>query len=807
MRGLRYVMAAGLLLTGRLAGAAEVLATPNGSGHMRVLDQYCSECHNSTDWAGGVAFDVLQPDNIAADAEIWEEVVRKLRGGLMPPPGKPHPQAAVVAQFVSFMEGLLDDHAEQRADPGHVALHRINRTEYAQAVQHILGVKIDAATILPRETKSEGFDNVANVLRVSPTFLDQYISAAQTVSQIAVGDPQARAVSATYRAPPGRNATHREGMPLGTRGGFDIEHWFPADGEYDLSLRVQIGGGYGFGYGQQELILKVDGQRVRRIALGGEDDARNIDQRQAAAAAEVAARFQKIRVPIKAGPRRIAVTFTQESYAEDEARLFPFAPGGSSEGYGNVQSLDILGPFNPSGVSDTPSRRRIFTCRPISEADEPACARQIIARIARDAFRRPVTDDDLRAPLRFFADGRREGGFDQGIQSAITAVLSSPKFLYRLDNAPADLAPGSVFPLDDLAIASRLSFFLWSQGPDERLLQLASAGQLRDPAELDRQVRRMLADERSHTLVTNFARQWLNIDGLKDVDPDPALFPTFSEELRRAYAQEIELFADSVLRQDRSVVDLLTADYTFLNERLALQYGVRDVRGDQFRRVRLADSRRWGLLGKGGFLMLTSYGNRTAPVLRGAYILERITGTPPAAPPPGVEALPEKDANGGLATVRARLELHRSQPSCNACHGVMDPLGFALENFDAIGSWRNVDREAGLPVDAGDKLPDGRQIRGPDDLRAFLAGQPEQFVQALTEKLMTYALGRLVEYHDMPRIRAIVRESGAQGHRFVALVSGIVRSDQFLQGKVGAAAAPATPPQIAQSVAVATGKP
>jgi Protein of unknown function (DUF1592)/Protein of unknown function (DUF1588)/Protein of unknown function (DUF1585)/Protein of unknown function (DUF1595)/Protein of unknown function (DUF1587) len=757
-----------------------------------MLEEYCSKCHNATDWAGGVAFDTMSPDTIEADAKVWEEAVRKLRGGLMPPPGEPHPQATVTTDFVHWMETRLDAHGMEHVDPGHVSLHRINRTEYARAVERMLGVKVDPATILPRETKSDGFDNVANVLRVSPTFLDQYISAARTVSVLAVGEPNARAITQTYRAPASRQAFYQEGMPLGTRGGMEIEHWFPADGEYEFTLRVPVGGGYGAGMSEQTLIFKVDGQRVFTQSFGGEVDSRAVDQRQAPATAEIARRFQKIRVPVKAGPRKVTVTFVQESYAEAESTLFPFVPGGGNDQHARVAAVDIRGPINPTGLSDTPSRRLIFSCRPKTAVEEPACAKQIIARLTREAYRRPVTDDDLAAPLRFFADGRSQGDFDSGIQTAIMAILSSPKFLYRLENVPADLPEGKTFPLDDVALASRLAFFLWSQGPDDALLGLAVANRLHEPAVLAQQVQRMLSDERSRSLVTNFAWQWLNMDGLKDVDPDPALFPAFNDDLRRAYLREVDLFVDSVLRQDRPVTELLTANYSFLNERLALQYGVANIRGDQFRRVELTDSKRFGLLGKGAILMLTSYGNRTAPVLRGAYILERLTGTPPKAPPPGVEALKDNQPGAKLQTVRERLELHRSKPSCNACHGVMDPLGFALENFDATGAWRVVDREANLPVDAGAKTPDGHVLRGPDDLRRMLADNPGQFVQALTEKLLTYALGRTVEFGDMPRIRAIVREAADKDYRFSALVAGIVNSEQFRQGKVGPATPPAT---------------
>jgi Protein of unknown function (DUF1592)/Protein of unknown function (DUF1588)/Protein of unknown function (DUF1585)/Protein of unknown function (DUF1595)/Protein of unknown function (DUF1587) len=769
-----------------LLRAAEPMPGADTAGRFGMLDKYCSDCHNATDWAGGVAFDTMTPDSISADSKVWEEAVRKLRGRLMPPPGKDQPEQATVDQFVSWMEGRLDEHAFEHPDPGSVSLHRINRTEYARAVEQLLAVKINPAALLPRETKSDGFDNVANVLRVSPTFLDQYISAARTVSVLAVGDAKARPITTTYRAPPVRQAFHQEGMPLGTRGGMAVEHWFPADGDYEFTLRVPVGGGYGLGLAEQTLIFKVDGKRVLQKALGGEEDARNIDVRQAPAAAEIAARFQKIRVPVTAGPHKIVVTFVQTTFSEGESLLFPFVPGGGSDSYARIAAVDILGPFNPSGVSDTPSRRKIFSCYPQSVDAEAACAKQIVAKLAREAFRRPVTDADLKAPLQFYAEGYRQNGFDTGIQTAIMAILSSPKFLYRIESAPPGLPVGAVYALDDLSIASRLAFFLWSEGPDDALLALATAGQLHDPKVLEQQVTRMLADERARALITNFAWQWLNIDGLNDVDPDPAFFPSFDADLRAAYVREMELFVDSVLHADHNVVNLLTADYTFVNERLALHYGIANVRGDQFRRVHLDDSTRWGLLGKGAVLMLTSYGNRTAPVLRGAYILERITATPPKAPPPGVEALKDNAVGGKMFTVRQRLEAHRAKPSCNACHGVMDPLGFALENFDAIGAWRTVDREANTPVDAGAISSGGVTLRGPDDLRRMLVANPSQFVQAVTEKLMIYALGRTVEPGDMPRIRAIVRDARGSDYRFSSLITGIVKSDQFLKSRVAA---------------------
>ncbi|MEN9704773.1 MAG: hypothetical protein RLZZ393_652 [Pseudomonadota bacterium] len=776
-----------------LAVPLPALATPAAPApQAQLLEQYCSKCHNATDWAGGLAFDTLSLEHVGGDGKVWEETVRKMRGRLMPPPGEKQPPQQSMDQFVSWMEGRLDAEASGRADPGAVGLHRINRTEYARVMRELFDLRVSPETLLPKDTKSDGFDNVANVLRVSPTFLDQYISAARTVSMLAVGDPKARSASQTYRAPPSRQNAWQEGFPLGSRGGMAVEHWFPADGEYEFNLRVPVGGGYGMGLAEQRVVFLIDGQRVFEQRFGGEEDARNVDQLQAPAQAKINARFQKIRLPVKAGPRRLVVTFVASTMAESEALFTPFVPGGG-DSFARVSAIDITGPYNVTGLSDTPSRRKIFSCRPAIESEEAPCARSIVARIAREAFRRPVTDADLAAPLRFYEEGRRQGGFENGIQTAIMAILSSPKFLYRIENAPASARPGDVYALDDLAVASRLAFFLWSQGPDDRLLELAGAGKLREPVTLAAEVKRMLADRRAESLVTNFANQWLNIEGLDNVDPDGALFPNFDEDLRRAYRRELELFVGSVLRDDRPVTELLTADYSFLNERLALHYGVPNVRGDQFRRVQLTDSKRFGLLGKGAMLMSTSYGNRTAPVLRGNWILERVLGTPPAAPPPGVEALKENQPGQKAMTVRERLELHRQKPSCNACHGVMDPLGFALENFDAIGAWREKDRESLDAIDGSAALAGGHPVKGPDELRAWLAARPQQFAQTLTEKLMTFALGRVVEWQDMPQVRAVVRDAGRDGYRFSSLVAGIVRSDAFLKSKLPhAATAPAT---------------
>jgi len=770
---------------GSSAGAAHDAAetagkTAHPAADWTFLEQYCSECHNATDWAGGVAFDTMTPDSIGEEAKAFEEAVRRLRGRLMPPPGKPQPPQKTVDEFVGWMEGRLDAEGSKHNNPGEVALHRLNRTEYGQAIEGMLGLRVDVASLLPRDTESDGFDNVANVLKVSPSFLDQYISAASEVSMQAVGKAQPALEVKSYRASPDAQRFHIDGMPLGTRGGMLVEHWFPADGEYEFSLAALGGAGYIGGLDHRhDVIMTIDGKTVFTSYIGGPEDQRIADQKQAEGAKMLRDRFQKIRVPVKAGPRKVAVTFLAKTFAESDDTLEPFTPGGGMDRLPVVGGIEVKGPFNPTSVGNTPSRQKIFTCRPESAAQETPCAKQIVSQLARQAYRRPVTEADLAAPMRFYAAGRSTGDFDAGIQQALMAILSSPKFLYRAEAPPADAQPGAPYQITDLQLASRLSFFLWSQGPDEQLLEIAAAGKLRDAGVLDAQVQRMLKDPRSKTLVTNFAYQWLGVGKVEMASPDSSRFPEFDEGLRAAFREEIQMFVDSVLRSDQSVVSLLTSDQTFLNERLALHYGVPNIRGDQFRRVTLKDPNRFGLLGKGSVLTGTSYADRTAPVLRGAWILENITGTPPAAPPPGVETLKQEALGDKPLTMRERMALHSTNPSCFSCHGVMDPLGFALENFDAVGKWRDRDRDALTTIDASGKLPDGTSLNGPADLRKALASRPEQFALAFTEKLMIFALGRGIEYHDMPTVRAIVRSAGQQDYRFSAIVSGIVKSAPF----------------------------
>jgi mono/diheme cytochrome c family protein len=786
------VLGAGVVAIAALAAGTFWVARhdvpPSAAEQWPLFAQYCSDCHNQDDFTAEIAFDRMSAESIAHEPEIFETVVRKLRGAQMPPPGAPQPDNATRRSWIASLETTLDAAAVAAPNPGQIALHRLNRTEYANAIADLLALDVDVKALLPKDDESDGFDNVANVLKVSPSFLEQYIAAARVISEMAVGNPSAKRDSRVYYAEPGINQNyHVAGMPLGTRGGMLVEHFFPADGDYEVDIGGLARARYveGLEY-RHRLILAIDGKKVFEDEIGGPEDVEAVDLRQAAAVAEINGRFENIRVAMTAGPHTIAATFVARTMAESDAVLQPFVPGGGEVGIIEgeesplkIQRLEINGPFSASGISETPSRKRVFTCRPQTPADEPACAREIVTRLTRAAFRRPVTDADLNIPLEFYEQGRRNGGFEAGVRNALMIVLASPEFLYRFTTAPEDSAPGSVFAVDQYALASRLSFFLWSSVPDDELLELAASGELGDPRVIEGQVERMLRDPRAASLVTNFAQQWLDIRGVRDIVPDPVLFPEYNPDLGDAFATELELFVGSVFLEDRSVLELLNGRETFLNERLALHYGVPAVRGDNFRRVDLADTNRWGLFGKGGILMATSYPNRTAPVLRGAWILESITGTPPASPPPDVEAFPETQEGEQPKTVRERLEMHRSNPTCNGCHGVMDPLGFALENFDAIGAWRVKDREALAAIDSSGQLADGTLVDGPKDLRDALLADPTQFVQTLTEKLMIYALGRSVEYYDMPAVRRIVRDAKRENYRFSAILAGIAQSDPF----------------------------
>jgi hypothetical protein len=768
-------------------------ATPNAThdgSPWGLLEDRCEKCHNSTDWAGGVAFDIMQPETIVEDAETWEKAIRKLRGRLMPPPGEAQPDQATIDRFVSWMEGQLDHAAAVNPDPGNVGLHRLNRTEYAREIQRILGLEVDVKTMLPQDVSSDGFDNIAAVLRVSPAFLDQYISAARNVSRQAIGRASQKPSTREVRATSADQSEHIDGLPLGTRGGIIVDNYFPADGEYEFNIRDFFFGGAGYVTKVDQphkVIMTIDDVRVFEQSVGGAEDLKNVDVHQAAAADEMQSWFNHIRVRIKAGQHRVGIAFVQRSFAQSDSPLQPIAMLPEMERAPTIPGVDISGPFNVTGISETESRKRIFVCHPANASEEPACARRILTNLASEAFRRPVTDEDMKPPMAFYTMGREAGGdFEAGIESGLTSILSSTKFLFRAE--PVSLQADAPSRITDVELASRLSFFMWSSGPDKPLIDLAVAGKLHDQKVLEEQVHRMLMDPRSESLVTNFAFQWLNIGHIDQVQPDPVLYPNFDPALRTGFREEMRLFLSSVLRENHSVLDLLRSDETFLNERLALHYGVPNVRGAQFRPVHLTNPNRFGLFGKGAVLMSTSYGNRTSPVLRGAYILENITGTPPSSPPPGVEQFKENEVGKKPLTVRQRLEQHRSNPSCNGCHGVIDPLGFSLENYDVTGAWRDVDRDAGDAIDASGRLASGQHVAGPAELNAALLERPDQFVQALTEKLMTFALGRGLRYQDMPAVRQVVRDAAKDDYRFESLIRGIVASPGFQMKQLPSAA-------------------
>ncbi len=764
---------------------AAVPATPAAAQQQwSLVENYCFKCHNTDDWAGTIAFDTMSLDDVPANADIWEKAVRKLRGRLMPPPGKPQPENAAVGSLISFLETSLDAAGGGHDRVGREGLHRLNRREYANAVADLLDVQIDPAAFLPRDEAHDGFENIATALQVSPSFMDQYLTAAHKVAAQALGNSAARPVATTYTVQgSGTQQYHRDGLPFGTRGGTVVEHYFPADGEYQLTIADMASALWVHDMEfENTLIAMLDGQEFFRTTIGGEQDLKAIDQKQDPAVDAINKRLKGIRFKAAAGGHKVAVTFLARTFAESDSRLFDVAPGGGQDKIKRLTSFEIRGPFDAKGVAETPSRKRIFSCYPANAAAEQACAEQIVTTLAQKAFRGELDTGARQQLMALYAAGRKSGNFESGIRFALAGVLASPSFLYRV-NLGAPAADGeSPRQLTDLELASRLSFFLWSSIPDEELLTVARNGQLHERAVLQGQVRRMLSSPRSGALVSNFAFQWLNVARLDEITPDPRIFPYASgmSDLRDAFREELRLFIDDVFRSNASVLDLLTSDRTFVNERLALHYGIQSVKGDQFRPVMLTESARRGLLGKGAVLMLTSYPNRTAPVLRGAWILERITGTPPGTPPPNVGNLKEEPAGQRPRTIREQMNEHSRRSNCFACHGIMDPLGFALENFDAVGQYRKLDRGTRAAIDSSGKLPDGTQLQGPDDLRRALLARSDQFVQTLTEKLMTYGLGRPLEYTDMPAVRAIARRVAQDDdYRFFSLIQEIVASDAF----------------------------
>ena len=750
-----------------------------------LLDQYCVTCHNQRLKTAGLMLDKADVTNIPAGAETWEKVITKLRAGAMPPPGRPRPDKDQYAGLIAALAAPLDAAAAAKPHPGRFILHRLNRTEYANSIRDLLAVKVDVSSLLPPDDESYGFDDIADVLKISPSLLEQYINASEKISRLAVGDMSISPVAQTYRTRPDLSQDEQvEGLPLGTRGGLVVTHDFPLDGDYTLKVvlaRNTVDVIRGLEEPHQLEIL-IDGDRVFEATIGGKEDTDVVTKNPTEGRNMIEARLQ-VKTHVSAGPHTVGVTFVKKDDAEFDYILQPFLRTTldpvNEAGLPHVENLIVAGPYNATGPGDTPSRRQIFVCKPASAADELPCATRILSTLAKRAYRRPVTSQDMTPLLEFYADGRKGGGsFDNGIERALRLILSNPQFLFRFERDPENLASGSVYRISDVELASRLSFFLWSSIPDDQLLNAAIAGKLKDPAELSRQVKRMLADPRSESLVNDFAAQWLFLRNLRAVAPDPQSFPDFDDNLRQSMLRETEMFVDSIVREDHSILDFLNADYTFVDERLARHYGIPNIYGSRFRRVTITDDARRGLLGQGSILAVTSYTTRTSPVQRGKWILTNLLGTPPPPPPPNVPALKENSEGGKPMSVRQRMEQHRAAPACSSCHAIMDPLGFALENFDAVGKWR-AKGEDGIRIDASGTLLDGTRIDGPASLREALLARPDQFTSTLAEKLLTYALGRGLDYNDAPAVRKIAGQAAAGNYKFSELVLGIVQSTPF----------------------------
>ena len=768
------------------------------SSDRALLNRYCVTCHNEKLKTAGLMLDKIDVDRPSANAEVWEKVIRKLRTGAMPPAGMPRPDPASYDALATYLETEIDREAAAKPNPGSPGIHRLNRTEYINAVLDLLGLDIDNKTLLPADDRSYGFDNIGDVLTVSPLLLERYMAAARRISRLAIGDPAMAPVFDVYNVPARFRQDDRssEDLPFGSRGGIAIHHYFPLDGEYAIKIRLKRDSVLDIiGLAEpHQLDVHVDGVRIKEFTVGGKGkgepgtystsisaynkksakDGQESYERTADAGLEF--HFQA-----KAGARLLGVAFVNRNSApEGRLRKREVAPRYAAEDdTPSVASVTISGPYDPKGPGDTPSRRKIFICRPASTNDDGPCARKILSALAHKAYRRPATDGEVQVLLGFYRVGAKKAGFETGIGMALRRILISPEFLFRIERDPSNVMPDNVYRLNDLELASRLSFFLWSSIPDDELLNVAERGALREPAVLEKQVRRMLADSRSKALVDNFAGQWLYLRNLQSVIPDPEAFPEFDEELRAAFQQETELFLGSMLREDRSVLDLLDADYTFLNERLARHYQIPNIYGSHFRRVTLSDEARRGLLGQGSILTVTSYATRTSPTLRGKWLLENILGAPSPPPPNNVPSLRDRGSDGRVLSVRQQMEQHRANPACAGCHARMDPLGFALENFDAIGRWRITSDTANTRIDSSGVLPDGTKFQGPAELRKILLERRGDFVTTVTEKLLTYAVGRGVDSYDMPAVRKILHEAAASNYRWSSLILGIVNSTPF----------------------------
>jgi hypothetical protein len=771
------LLIAGPCVAQTIAGsvAGERLTPPQ-----EFISEHCIRCHNSTDQSAaalyaGLFFDQVDVRHVAENPETWEKVVRKLGAGMMPPASEARPDPAAQTQFLGYLERELDTHARAEPNPGRPALHRVNRTEYANAIRDLLALEVDATALLPADDSSHGFDNIAGSLGVSPVLLERYVAAAGKVSRLAIGDTTAPDRQAKYLVAGDLTQNqHLPGMPFGTRGGAVFNHHFPVDAEYIVRADLVERGGRMFGANAgktEQLEVTLDGQRVLLADLAEykvEDGA-------------------ALRIPVKAGSHTIGAAFIKKNHAPVEDVIQPFdfslfepAVDGDPDWtfVPHLASMSVTGPFAVTGVGDTVTRQRIFVCRPASERDEEPCARQIVETLATRAFRHPVDREQLSTLMDFYAAGRAEGGFESGIEMALRRILASPEFVFRFERAPESVEPGDIYRISDVELASRLSFFLWSSIPDDELLALAVDNKLHEPAMLRRQVRRMLDDPRSNAFIENFAGQWLYLRNLKTKGGAVEHFPSFDDNLRQAFRTETEMLFASIVREDRNLLDLLTADYTFVNDRLARHYGLEGIYGSDFRRVAVENEARRGVLGHGSILLVTSLPERTSPVQRGVWVLENIVGAPVPTPPPVVPALEEQaGTKTHPRTLREQMHLHTERPFCAGCHKIMDPVGFAMENFDAIGRWRT--EEHGVPIDASARLVDGTEIDGMVDLRNALLKYSDRFVQTTTEKLMTYALGRGVEYYDMPTVRAVARGAAKNDYRFSSIILGLVESDAF----------------------------
>ncbi|HEY4360238.1 MAG TPA: DUF1592 domain-containing protein [Bryobacteraceae bacterium] len=771
-------MKPGILFLGFVlaATAAPPQNSPSTMAPRAVLDKYCVTCHNQRLKTADLMLDTADVSNIPANTAVWEKVIRKVQAGAMPPAGSTRPDAATAKGLVASLSSTIDTAAAAHPYAGRPVLHRLNRAEYGDAIRDLLDLEIDPASLLPPDDSAYGFDNISDALGLSPSLQERYLAAGLKIGALAAGDPNVSPGSETYRVPQDRTQNlHIEGMPLGTIGGTVVTHNFPLDGEYEFQAKLyrtnlDIVRGLEFPH---QVEFTVDGKRILATTIGGPADLASLFAKPTDTGDAVEARL-RVRVPVKAGPHVVTAAFLQEPEVVEPLRLQPFLRSSVDNfdwsGWPHLQTLVVAGPFHPTGPGDTPSRRRIFTCHAATDA----CARQIISTLARRAYRQPVSAADLQVLMKFYASG---GGFEPGIETALQRILASPKFVFRVERDPEAAAAGTVHRVSGVELASRLSFFLWSSIPDEPLLKLGAEDKLKDPAVLAHEVQRMLADPRSQSLTSNFAGQWLHLRNVRSLYPNSDEFPDFDDNLRQSMQRETEMFFESILREDRPAMELLTADYTFLNERLARHYGIPGIYGSRFRRVTLPGEERRGLLGQGSILAVTSHSDRTSPVVRGKFILENILGIPVPPPPPDVPLLKENQEGEKPRTMREQMAEHRANPSCAVCHKAMDPIGFALENFDAVGAWRT--EEPGGPIDASGVLADGTKVDGAVALRRALTSRPEVFVGTLTEKLLTYALGRGLDDRDMPAVRAIVRDAAKDGYKLSSLIQGVVRSTPF----------------------------